>query len=222
MSDYSIEATNRFLNYYKDLEKLEKDEPEKYNFLYSNYRSQLDMFRHIRNDLTHNSVNHSFPIIVSQEVCDTINRLLFLVKKKAIDYAIKKKDIVFVKLDNTIADAIELMSINHFSHLPIIDENERIIGVVSQESIINIFYKEGITSVIKNKLKIYVSYFGLEKNDEKYLFIPKDYLVIDLNEILYSKENKKIGAVFITPNGKHNETIVGMMRAYDIIESLQY
>ncbi len=219
--DYSIEYTNKFLNLYKKLEQLETDEPKKYAFLFSKYKSQLDLFRHIRNDLSHNIINDKYPIIISNDVYSSLNRMLNLVKKKAIDYCTKKKDIIFVNLNSSLKETLKFLSVNNFSHLPIINEKGKVMGVVSNSSMIDIIYKNQNDSKLLEKIVgDFLSEFNLNNEEEFYMFVSQDTFMYELNELLNKRNNKKLGAIFITANGKQDETIVGLVRSWDIIRSL--
>ena len=59
--DYSKEITDMFLIRYRELESIQQNNNSKYQYLLNNYRSELDLFRHIRNDLSHDVVDSHYP-----------------------------------------------------------------------------------------------------------------------------------------------------------------
>ena len=95
-NNYSQSYNSIFLKKYKELEKLETNEPNKYNYLLKKHRNEMDTFRYMRNTLSHNLINGYDPFIVSSSVVDLISEYLEEVSKKVIDIAVKNKRIVTI------------------------------------------------------------------------------------------------------------------------------
>ena len=83
--EYSKEITDMFLIRYRELETIQQNNNSKYQYLLNNYRSELDLFRHIRNDLSHDVIAANYPFIVSKYCLDLLESLLNKVKEKAYE-----------------------------------------------------------------------------------------------------------------------------------------
>lgn len=64
-------------------------------------------------------------------------------------------NVITTKLDSGIRDCMELMSKGHFRHLPVVGEDEKVIGVLSVGDIVNGLIKEQRTHI--NFLENYIS-----------------------------------------------------------------
>jgi hypothetical protein len=73
--EYSQELTDRFLNKYKELESLANTDYRKWSFITKKYRKEYEMFRHIRNELSHSEINNRYPFVISKDVLDLIQKL---------------------------------------------------------------------------------------------------------------------------------------------------
>ncbi len=81
---------------------------------------------------------------------DLIKKFLKLKTLKAIDIAIKKKDIVFIQKNTSTKKVFEIFQKTRFSRIPVIDENnENIIGVVYFKDMILIEEASSIKSIIR-------------------------------------------------------------------------
>ena len=54
---YSKDYNLIFLSKYNELEALETNEPNKYHYLLSKHRNEMDTFRYMRNTLAHNLID---------------------------------------------------------------------------------------------------------------------------------------------------------------------
>ena len=59
----------------------------------------------------------------------------------------------------------------------------------------------------------------LEREMEDFIFVKKNMYVDELQEIIqdYTQKGKRVGAVFVTENGKNTEKVFGLITPWDII-----
>ena len=134
---YSKQYNSMFLKKYKEMEALQTNAPNKYDYLLKKHRNEMDTFRYMRNTLSHNLINGYDPFIVSSSVVDLISEYLEEVSKKVIDIAVKQKDMIVVSYFNTLKDALLLMGNNNYSYLPIVDSSNKVLGIVSSDTVID-------------------------------------------------------------------------------------
>ena len=219
-SDYSLTITKEYLDEYVKLEKIKENDQELYDRFYSYYKTQFEMFRNTRNTLVHNRVNNSdYPLIVSKFMLDSIRIMIKKMSLKAINACTPVQKIKTVDLDTPIYNALILMNESNYSYLPVMQEG-KVKYVVSEKAIVSILTdnEEGILFDKDVTLKNYEKYFLLDGNpNEYYSFVDKDRLAFDVRDGFGKiKNNKKCGVVFITQNGKKDESILGMVTLWDI------
>ena len=218
--DYSLTITKEYLDEYVKLEKIKENNQELYDRFYSYYKTQFEMFRNTRNTLVHNRVNESdYPLIVSKFMLDSIRIMIKKMSLKAINVCTMVQKIKTVDLNTPIYDALILMNKNNYSYLPVLEEG-KVKYVVSEKAIVSILTdnKEGILFDKTITLEYYSKYFLLGNNpNEYYSFVDKNKLAFDVREDFGKILNdKKCGLVFITQNGKKDESILGMVTLWDV------
>ena len=155
--DYSKEITDQFLIRYRELEQIKQNDNAKYKYLYNKYPSELDLFRYIRNCLSHDVIDSNYPFIVSKACLDLLESYLKEINESAFSFAKRGKDAICVNLNATIKDAVSILSKYNYSYLPVLNENKEVIGIVSGDSIIDLINKGTIdfNSFVKDHLSIF-------------------------------------------------------------------
>lgn len=214
--DYSKEITDQFLVNYRKLEKVKKDNNTMYDYYENNNKNLFEIFRSIRNNLTHNEVDGSYPVIVSNIVNDKLVLILKEMNIKANDIAVKKKDVFTAIKSDYLKDIVEVMSKNNYSYVPILDDNDKICGVISEMAIFDIISSNnGAAYTSDTKVAEYFNFFQIENENEMYFFIKKDTLLFEIKNIYEKryKNGKKIGAIFITSSGMKDGRFEGLITA---------
>ena len=222
-NNYSQSYNSIFLKKYKELEKLETNEPNKYNFLLRKHRNEMDTFRYMRNTLAHNLIDGYDPFIVSSSVVSLISEYLEEVSKKAIDIAVKDKDMIVVSYFDTLKDALLLMGNNNYSYLPIVDSDNKVLGIVSSDTIIDLLNKKEELNVSKeDKLNKYASYFNLSnKTNGIVLFFKQDIDVYELHDFVdgYQHTTHKCNLILLTTTGDKNGKLLGLLTPWDLLKN---
>ena len=142
--EYSKEITDLFLIRYRKLEQIQKNQIAKYQYIKRYYSSDIELFRHIRNNLSHNEVGSNYPFIVSKSVLDKIEFILKEVEEKAFKYCIKGNELSYVYFDTKFERVLSLMSKHHYSYLPVVDNKHVVKGIISGDSIIDLLNEDRI------------------------------------------------------------------------------
>ncbi len=122
---------------------------------------------------------------------------------------IMKRDVITLHKDDTIETAFQLMNTNHIRHIPIIDNDNRVIGIVSdrdlRDSCPSIFTKKGKTDGINNPIEKIMTKDVITVH-------PLDF-VEEISVIFYEKE---IACLPVTKDDR----LVGMITEKDMLYTL--
>ncbi len=230
------DKTELFLDLYKKLEKVGRSHfpsvPEsapiitkvsKLSIL-KEFKEDIEYCRVVRNFLIHTPrIKGMYPVVPSDDMIELLKNCIKRLEspEKAIDYAIKIKNMFTAKLDSKIISITNYMNKYGFTHVPVLDESGKLIGVFSDNAIYSYICAKGTIHIdeettlndICEFLPIYAhirEYFAF-MDSNVYLYEMKSLFKIDVEKM------KRLAAVFFTPNGKSNERIEGMMTNYSLL-----
>lgn len=224
MENYSVKNTDLFLQAYRELETIKTDNDKMYYYFENKNKNLFDTFRSIRNNLSHNTLDGSYPVIVSKEILLKLQDLIKEMQIMAVNVCILGTNIYTAKLKSKLSKVIEIMGINNYSHVPILDHDRKVIGIVSEHAIIDILSNNaGLLYNADTIVEDYVEYFTLsDNNNECYPFIKSSAFLYEAKEKFDSRYNskRKVGVIFITKNGEINEEIIGMLTARSVYSKI--
>ena len=143
--------------------------------------------------------------------------------EKAIDIAIKNKDMIVVNYFDSLKEVLLLMGQYHFSYLPIVDTNMNVLGIVSSDAIIDIFNKRIELNVNEDdKLNKYTNFFNLSnKTNGMVLFFKQDVDIYELHEYVdgYQHTTHKCNLILLTSTGDKNGRLVGLLTPWDLLKN---
>ena len=206
----------------------------------------LDNVRYTRDVLSHNNTKTSFPFIVTKDFLDEVNEFLKDLELKAEDIYIPfksiteaNKSITAAKLGEKLGSIVDDMRKKSYSHIPIIDDNERVIGVFNEIAAFNYLWDNSIKSIDQNMRlsKDIFEYCRIEKREELeyveiYEIVKPNVSVEDFGFVKPSisadkiknlfknpdSDRTRIGAVFVTQSGKKEGKLQGMITPWDDFE----
>lgn len=179
--------------------------------------------RHLLQHPQHNGGDHA--IVVSQDLIDNFDELISEIEKPktAKDLGVPSKDLWCVNLDARVIDVSDKMKSENFSQVPVIDQNDVLIGVFSESSIFSYFGTDEIIDASKN-LSIQDIFAHCQLDDQRteiYRFAhPNTPIHKIYNKFVTTDGNtKRLGAVFVTASGKQTEKVSRMITAWDVLAS---
>lgn len=217
---YSKEITDRFLNLYKIFEKIKTSNYGAYNFYDAKYHDLFELFRITRNNLSHNSFDLEYTVLVSDQLTLSLEKAIALMSGAMKNIMVRADTMYKASYGKTtMGDVIDAMAKRDFSLVPIVDNTNHLVGVISKSSLIKILNDEKCnTSEIKmKKIDDYKSYFSTDNQNEMYLFYGKlDFLYL-AQEAFTSRrlDKKRVGAIFVTEHGNKEEALLGLITNYD-------
>lgn len=219
-AQYSKEITDRFLNLYKIFEKIKTSNYGAYNFYDSKYHDLFELFRITRNNLSHNSYELEYTILVSDQLTLSLEKAIALMTGTMKNVMVKADKMYKASYGRTtMGNVIDAMAKRDFSLVPIVDETNHLKGVISKSSLIKILNDEKISAedIKAKKIDEYKSYFSTDSQNEMYLFYGKlDFLYLAQDAFVSRRNDKKrVGAIFVTEHGKAEEALLGLITSYD-------
>ncbi len=190
---------------------------------FNKYKSDIEYCAGVRNLIQHREkVNNSFAVEPNAAMImfleDLINRIKN--RKKCIDICVNINKVFSCSKGSVVIDLMREMNAKCFTHVPVL-ENGLVTGVFDENALFKYASEEEIIAIdqdliIDNIFK-YVS--PLEREMEEFIFVKRDMYVDDLQEIVLenTRKGKRIGAAFVTANGKRNEKILGLITPWDMI-----
>jgi len=190
---------------------------EKDSLIRKNYYD-IDNFRKLRNIVSHK--------IYVKEICDEaldkFEKLLEQIEKPKKAFDVASKTIKTCKNIDNIHQITKMMNEKVFTSIPIVDVNEKLIGVFSESVLLewmaNSGEKDGCifdkTSI--GELSEYTS--NLDNKFSSFKFISRDEFAYKVEELFNDCVEKQIRlqAVFVTEHGKQNEKLLGIITAWDL------
>ena len=150
-----MEKNSRFINLFEELKLIcnkivgsesktnfELHAASNKNFIIKRNKNFINQIRDIRNLLQHPNHEKSYDAFeVSQQLVDDLAGLINVLKnpKKAADICVPFKQIFSISMGSRIIDATTAMQENNFTHVPILDEESKLLGVFSENSLFSYF-----------------------------------------------------------------------------------
>ncbi len=200
-------------------------ELSKKNSVVRRYQDELLIIKQVRNINTHQR-NDKYGYVVCpnpdmnlklKSIIDEINNPPTIYNS---NMCIKKQFIYCKTINDTVESTIKDMVDKTYTHVPIL-ENGIIKGVFSESSLLDIVNTESGIIIDKNtKFADILEYLKLENHStEDFIFISRNKNIYDVEDIFkdYFIRKKRLGCVYITESGKANESILGMLTAWDVL-----
>ena len=138
---------------------------------------------------------------------------------KAIDYAVKPEQIYSAKLADNAKETIQHMIQNIFTHVPILDEKGKLVGVFSESSVFNYFGTRD--EIILDKtitISEFEDFIRIEaRPNEFFRFVPRQELLATIKKLFVLERQQRLGAIFITENGSPAEKLLGLLTPWDVL-----
>ncbi len=191
---------------------------------YQKFKDEIKYCQDVRNLLSHKKkLNNSFAVEPNQHMLHFIDALINKIsnRSKCSDIQIKFKDVCWRTINDSVQKAMYVMRQNLYTHVPILNEQNKVIGVFDENSIFTYLADEEIVCVDSSlKFSDIEKYISLDNREmESFVFVKSDSYVEELEDEIQKAFNKgrRIGIAFVTANGKKDESLQGIITPWDII-----
>lgn len=189
----------------------------------------LDLCREIRNQYSHKKAFDNY-VDIQQTLLEKLDKIILDIES-VMNLTASKIMITNIRKTNKnecISDLVFEMKEKTYTAIPIVNEEEKVIGVFSESSLLNYFANhkevclardEKISEFFKDDGSIVEDEIGFARKNEYYLFSSKRTPVFELKKIFTEKFEKgdRVGAIFITENGKQSERLLGIITSWDLV-----
>ena len=170
----------------------------------------------LRNLLSH---NHDL-CVPTKTFFDTFKKLADRLVNDDNIYSICNKKIIYVKSTYTLKTCINLFLQNKLTHLPILNDEHQVKGVLSRNSIFDYIclHKDTPFSIEHMEVKDFyeVSKLDLHQN-ERFIFVSRNTSIRECYQKLITKEvhGKSTALFFLTEHGLAQEKLIGIVTMAD-------
>ena len=190
---------------------------------FSKLSGELDYCCEVRNVLSHKpTIDGKYIVDPSDEAIELIKSVRYRIENpiRASKIMIKKKDMFYCGMKDSILEAMKTMNEKVFTHTPILDDKGIVIGVFSENTLLSwmisdeyyLFGKETTFEEMNEMLPV-----G-KHEAESFRFISRDTPLLKINEMFETAllQNDRIGLCFVTDDGKETSPVLGIISAWDV------
>lgn len=230
-----MENSDRFLAAFNRIEAYLKEEGDasKYegfsralnkalykNPMIKNFKEDLEKFSDLRNIIIHESIKPNYVIAEPHiEVVERIEKIADMLESPERVIPKFRREVKKVGLYDNIALPLKLIR-SGYSQFPVYNEG-KFIGLLSDKCIakwLAHFFEEDIQSIYKVNVEEILKYD--ESNGRNVKFVDKNTTVYNALSIFsrYRNKNIRVEAILITPNGRVDENLLGIITPRDIVD----
>lgn len=191
---------------------------------FASYRDEIHVIRTLRNMLAHNNMEidgieiiHFSPLLLS-----TLKKITNHIANPILVKECMVKNIFTASFNDKISYLLKKMSEKGISHIPVLDEGYKLLGVFSRNTIFSKMSLEGMNEISnEDTLEEYAKYLPIEMHEnEAFGFIGCDEDIEKAKSLFKrTKANKKrIVMLFVTKSGLRDERVLGILTPWDVLE----
>lgn len=193
--------------------------------LFLKNKDDLMLFARLRNSIVHNPYNSELDPIA--EPHDKIIKRYKEIRDSLLNpptalstIAVKGKNIYSITLEEYVFDVMNVMKENNYTHVPVVDKDDMMLGVFSESTVFAYMTKNGCISIDrKTKIKEFEEFIPIQNHENEFFpFVPEGTLTVEIEEMFQRKlqGKKRMSVIYITETGKVKEKILGLITAWDV------
>jgi CBS domain-containing protein len=188
------------------------------------HRSEIWHVRDVRNLIAHPPANSRGPmVLVTPDLIYRTQRLLdaLTTVRTANTSGISLSNLFTATPGTKLITVADTMRDERYSHVPILDERKRVIGVFNESAIFDYFVSQTIIELTDTMVVADIMYHcSIDAgHTESFRFIGPGTTEDEMMDALINVEGEftRIGALFVTPSGKATEPIHRMITIWDVM-----
>jgi CBS domain-containing protein len=190
----------------------------------SRHRDLLRYIRDIRHALQHpKHVAPGHAMTVSPDFLTEVEGVLNYLRNppNARSVGVSRKDMKTAKLTDPLGDLADDMKRTGFSHLPILNDQDILIGVFNEAAVFDFLWREP-EQIVARTMTVgdILPHCRLDaQHTEAFKFVPPSTSVDTLTNRFRAIETPltRVGAIFVTPSGKAEEPVHRLITPWDVI-----
>lgn len=186
----------------------------------------LKYIRDVRHTVQHpRHRSDGYAVLISEsflkEVADLLNHLQNPVRSGSL--GVPRKQIRTAGLSDRLGDLADDMKAGGFSHVPIVDDGDVVVGVFNEAAIFDYLWSENETIVGRGmRIREILPHCRLDANHtERFRFVNPRVEAEDLVSMFLALESPmtRVGAVFVTASGKNTDKLQRLITPWDVLGS---
>ena len=200
------------------------------------FKHDIEIIRNIRNLISHVEckIDGKAVIEINENIIEKFKEIINFLENPPLVTSRYITKMFVVDLEEKLEILIKVMNEKKISHVPVLDEDKKLIGVFSENTIfsklsddlettgLSPFNGDEIIEIGKEyKVKDYEKYIKIENHSSEYFDFIKRNEELSAAQTLFNKsikKDKKLVMLFITENGKKNEKILGILTPWDLLD----
>jgi CBS domain-containing protein len=194
------------------------------NKIIRNYKEDLKLYGRLRNAIIHNPFAAKIETIAEPHP-EIVKKYAWLRDEimnppTALSAAIGAKRIYSTSIEANAREVMEVMEKRLFSYVPVLDVQGRMVGIFSENTVFLYLIRNEICAIDgKTKIGEFGEFIPMNQHvNEHFQFVGRNTTLTHVKD-LFEKglvERKRLGAVYVTENGNPDESLLGMITAWDI------
>ena len=194
------------------------DNLSKHNDLVDTYKMELVDYLELRNALVHKSTGK--PIAEpSDEVVKKIKDIYDVLSNPPRAINIAAKPVYTCTTKTPILDVIKEMNRNFYTSIPVYNQ-DLFVGVFSDNSLTrwlaNVNKQIDLKEIRVSQIQDYFDKEDNKFNSYRFMDIKTDVFTVRQAFTSFTEEKMRLGAIFLTENGRKDEKIQGIITAWDL------
>lgn len=195
------------------------NEGAKRHAMINTYKEDLTKYAKLRNVLVHEKVEVGYYIAEPNlQIVEHIEKIANIFNKPNYALSIATKKVIFFNSEDSILHVIQGLKEHSYAQYPVYHNNE-CIGLLTNAHIVR-WFAEHVENNILDLREIKVKDIIENVSKHPVQFVPKNINIFEAEEIfeVAHKNKSELEAIIITENGKQNESPLGLITAWDLIE----
>lgn len=186
--------------------------------------SDIRHVRNVRNILAHPQAQSGAPaVVVTPDLLNRTQRLLetLTTVRTANTAGVPLGKLFTATTDTRLITVADTMRDKRYSHVPVLDERKRVIGVFNESAIFDYLVKQTIIELTETMVVADImDHCHLDAgHTESFRFIRPATTEDEMLDALINVEGEftRVGALFVTPSGNPNEPLQRMVTVWDVM-----
>lgn len=188
------------------------------------YSKELDLIREIRNLIQHKdvSVKGKEAIYVDEVLMEALREIIKVVQHPETVEDNCSKDLEVATLNSPVRTLADRMMVTGFSHIPVLDDKGKLIGIFSENTVFSRVAKEGMNALSEqDTVNDYEAYLDIKDHIRDSFDFIASTEEVEIAKDRFKKRDKtgkRLAMLVVTPHGNPNEKVVGVLTPYDVLE----
>lgn len=188
------------------------------------YTKELDLIREVRNLIQHKDVEvkGKEAIYVDEVLMDALREIIALVKHPETVGDICTKELETATLSTPVKDVMNRMLDTSFSHIPVLDDGGKLLGIFSENTIFTRVAKEGVEALTEQDcVGDFEAYLDIRDHvRDSFEFIAETVATEDAVGKFKQRDQqgRRLAMLVVTKHGNPSEPVLGVLTPYDVLE----